>query len=525
MTDFLFGGMVQANTPINITSALVAANVSVTGTGLPTVGIFSPSTNQLGFATNSVQQMVIDTNGNMGLSTASPGVKLDVSGAGTMGRFTSSTTDSSIAFANSNGGTSTYIGNGGTNAFYVSTNGAERMRIDSSGNVGIGISSPAAKLDVRTAAGTAVTQYLYTGSSAAAATLQFAQVGNVGWNTGITAIGGHFQIGIDTGGLGYNINRNGLAIDYHSWLTAGAERMRIDANGNMGLGTSSPGSNSGLTTRLDVVTANGTATRIGLAQSGINSAGVVIPASVGGLAFEVGATERMRIDSSGNVGFGTSSLSEKLTISTASRSYLLVQATNANPSAEQGVHLQAITDATHYQDWYIFQNPTAAPNALVFTNYSNNGSGVVGGERMRIDSGGRVLMPYQPCFYAYAGSANPTLSGTAQVLVFTYAATNIGSNYSTSNGRFTAPVAGNYIFHWFFVQMTALTGPIVYLYKNGVNVSAPAIAYGTAYNNAAASAIITLAASDYVQLYGISFNSTSPVIDMNYSGFSGHLIG
>ena len=296
MTDFLFGGMVQANTPINITSALVAANVSVTGTGLPTVGIFSPSTNQLGFATNSVQQMVIDTNGNMGLSTASPGVKLDVSGAGTMGRFTSSTTDSSIAFANSNGGTSTYIGNGGTNAFYVSTNGAERMRIDSSGNVGIGISSPAAKLDVRTAAGTAVTQYLYTGSSAAAATLQFAQVGNVGWNTGITAIGGHFQIGIDTGGLGYNINRNGLAIDYHSWLTAGAERMRIDANGNMGLGTSSPGSNSGLTTRLDVVTANGTATRIGLAQSGINSAGIVIPASVGGLAFEVGATERMRID-------------------------------------------------------------------------------------------------------------------------------------------------------------------------------------------------------------------------------------
>jgi hypothetical protein len=145
--------------------------------------------------------------------------------------------------------------------------------------------------------------------------------------------------------------------------------------------------------------------------------------------------------------------------------------------------------------------------------------------RVIIDKLGRVTMPYQPCFYAYGGAANPTLSGTAQALVFTTAATNIGSYYSTTTGKFTAPVAGNYIFHWHFVQTGALTGPLVYLFKNGGNVSTAAIAYGTSYNNAAASAIITLAASDYVQLYGISFNSTSPVIDMNYCGFSGHLVG
>ena len=400
MTDFLFGGMVQANTPINITSALVAANVSVTGTGLPTVGIFSPSTNQLGFATNSVQQMVIDTNGNMGLSTASPGVKLDVSGAGTMGRFTSSTTDSSIAFANSNGGTSTYIGNGGTNAFYVSTNGAERMRIDSSGNVGIGISSPAAKLDVRTAAGTAVTQYLYTGSSAAAATLQFAQVGAVGWNTGITASSGNFQIGIDGGGLGYNINRNGVAIDYHSWLTAGAERMRIDSSGNMGIGTSSPST---------LLTVNGTATITtlnltnALTLNGATSGQITIsppsaagtntltlPAATGtvaltanptftgtvtattitspaatNLTIQSAGTTAMTIDTSQNVGIATASPSFKLDVAGTGRFTGLTQFDNA------------ITLNTATLN-YLYYNSAIS--------FSQNGTG----ERMRIDSSGNV---------------------------------------------------------------------------------------------------------------------------------------
>ena len=448
MTDFLFGGMVQANTPINITSALVAANVSVTGTGLPTVGIFSPSTNQLGFATNSVQQMVIDTNGNMGLSTASPGVKLDVSGAGTMGRFTSSTTDSSIAFANSNGGTSTYIGNGGTNAFYVSTNGAERMRIDSSGNVGIGISSPAAKLDVRTAAGTAVTQYLYTGSSAAAATLQFAQVGTVGWNTGITASSGNFQIGIDGGGLGYNINRNGVAIDYHSWLTAGAERMRIDSSGNMGIGTSSPST---------LLTVNGTATITtlnltnALTLNGATSGQITIsppsaagtntltlPAATGtvaltanptftgtvtattitspaatNLTIQSAGTTAMTIDTSQNVGIGTTDygrFNRGLSIYAAGGVYSGIQLTNSTTGSVSTAGTLIYTAGNDF----LINNQQSG---LITFSTANT-------ERMRIDQNGNVGIGISsPSTYGklavsgnmYAGDTTSTADGTITI--------------------------------------------------------------------------------------------------------------
>lgn len=135
------------------------------------------------------------------------------------------------------------------------------------------------------------------------------------------------------------------------------------------------------------------------------------------ILFKTGSqSERMRIDTNGNVGIGTTSPVEKLQISTASRSYLVVQATNANPGNEQGIHLQAVTDSTHLQDWYIFQNPTTAPNALIFTNFSNNGSGVVGGERMRIDASGNLLVGYTSSNGSYKLQVNSQIFATSSTI-------------------------------------------------------------------------------------------------------------
>ena len=68
-------------------------------------------------------------------------------------------------------------------------------------------------------------------------------------------------------------------------------------------------------------------------------------------------------------------------------------------------------------------------------------------EKMRIDSSGRVTMPNQPSFWAtvandYAGY-NPQDYGAG--IIFNTALYNIGGHYSTSTGRFTAPVTGTYL--------------------------------------------------------------------------------
>jgi len=62
-------------------------------------------------------------------------------------------------------------------------------------------------------------------------------------------------------------------------------------------------------------------------------------------------------------------------------------------------------------------------------------------ERMRIDSSGRVTMPYQPMAVARVSS---DVQGSSDLLLFDTTDINIGSHYNTSLKRFTAPVAGRY---------------------------------------------------------------------------------
>ena len=66
---------------------------------------------------------------------------------------------------------------------------------------------------------------------------------------------------------------------------------------------------------------------------------------------------------------------------------------------------------------------------------------------LRIDSSGRVRTPVQPAFKCKLSSA--TGANFTGVLVFNSVQYNIGSHYNSSNGRFTAPVDGRYLFCWY----------------------------------------------------------------------------
>jgi len=160
----------------------------------------------------------------------------------------------------------------------------------------------------------------------------------------------------------------------------------------------------------------------------------------------------------------------------------------------------------------INNNDTASSNFTAF--------GVAGAERMRIDSAGRVTMPYQPCFKAY-NNIGTYLTGQG-VAVFDQTRVNVGNHYNTSNGRFTAPVDGNYqiSFSVLFDNSTSVHG---FIYVNGGGQYGLEFYDDTGSNKSVSLvSVIPLNAGDYVSLY---IDTANARIHQRYGTFSGYLLG
>ena len=216
-------------------------------------------------------RLVIDTSGNVGISETDPSgywgqannIVIDTSGNGGItikstsagnGRLVFTDTKSSTA-GNTDGGMITY--NHTDNEMRFQTNGSQRMVIISGGSVGIGTESPSAKLEVR---GTAPT---YTNSS----TVFWGGTTNSDVHNGImlssygNALGGSLASNLHYSNSNTptqtNVSRSSGQISfvnttvasktsyinfggYYKGTTTFVERMCINNDGNVGIGTTNP---------------------------------------------------------------------------------------------------------------------------------------------------------------------------------------------------------------------------------------------------------------------------------------------
>lgn len=238
--------------------------------------------------------------------------------------------------------------------------------------------------------------------------------------------------------------------------------------------------------------------------------------------------ERMRITSAGNVGIGTSSPSAQIHIIGNSSSEL-TSGIKLTRSEQAGQYI-----VMNYESG--IANFTAIDTAFSGPQFRFNTStnGSTSTERMRITKDGYITLPYQPAFYAYytAGAGTAT---TGAFTGFNSTRVNRGSHYNTSNGRFTAPIAGVYefIFSALWRQGTATGAGEISLGLNGANISARGIGYinfnvgNNGHAQISVKAILSLSANDYVTawIHVAGGASSDWYYGENLGYFCGTLIG
>ena len=319
------------------------------------------------FHTNNTRAISIKPTARVGIGTSFPSARFQVTETGGSGSNTncalfSDSVSNTLGISNANGLNTVFSQSLASTplasdlAFATTTNAIngtpiERMRITSGGNVGIGTTSPSAKLS------------LYDTSDV---------------YLNISRGSSFINLGVDATGTFYNTS------SIHRFLTASGstEAMRITSGGNVGIGTTSPSNKlsiEGSTARIDINDGGGASKKAILIEPlgyGGNSYARIesynYGTSTGGI-LALNAT-------GGNVGIGTSNADARLRVS---GTYNGTQAIFANVDG-RGLEIATSLTAGTNEAGSVLNARGAGSGTMIFQTE--------GSERMRITSGGRVLI-------------------------------------------------------------------------------------------------------------------------------------
>ncbi len=204
-------------------------------TNPPTDFLGTTDAKDLVFKTNGTEWMRILSTGNVGIGTTNPARKLSVQTA--TNSYGIQHTDGTVDLMTWVGTDVTLSGELGTNsnhALRFFTNSLTRMSIDNAGNVGIGTTSPAGNLEIKSAANAHESLYMNTTTAGYANSLVFQEAGTIKASI-------QHNPTVIAGGLLFNTNGGASPAN---------TKMVIDASGNVGIGTTGP------TEKLDVLGGN-----------------------------------------------------------------------------------------------------------------------------------------------------------------------------------------------------------------------------------------------------------------------------
>ena len=413
-----------ATTPVQ----LLGTGANGSFTNLEYSGTFTGGTGVITIGTN---QFYKDAAGNIGIGTVSPNSKLEVNGSNPVSavranaltgsaalsaessdynslpsfrgtqivQYGSSATgttfgisNASLGFLNFQNTSGGLIGTNGGTPLIFGTTSLERMRITSAGDIGINTSAPLVKLDVN---------------------------GITGWNGSATGISASISgVNASTG------NGGNLRV-----LTSTSAAS--DVGGSIALG----GYFTAQTNSVDFAEISGRK------QSGQTTGGYMVLAT---RADSGNITERMRIDSSGNVGIGTNtpstwSGSNLVSYFAGGNNFAGVTAINSNTGTGIG-GIQFGSDATYVKAAIgLVRQQANGAGALVFYNDSNADAAnwSTGDEKMRIDVNGNLLFNsgYGSVAIAYGCRSWVNFDGTGTVAI--RGSGNVSSITDNGTGYYT----------------------------------------------------------------------------------------